>query len=274
MAQSAIETTGSTYSDTEQLFRDVLPADPDVSWIFAGPSAELIRAATFVCWHPEDSPPMRLLADEDVLTECRRDFSLAARMADLEADDRLLLFAMDGDDKGASVAIQDGGMGVLLPTQDGHAVVPAAPGPAHDAVQAYHEQRLRAADGFDLRTPGLSRVRQTLEADLGADMRQTFDELLELVEWEDAGPINERQMCLLAAAQNGVQLYQVSKWAEDISLASKATMSREKTGLETTEILDTEKVPMDVGRPRLRLHIHESVAHLPLPQLIDAAAPE
>ncbi|MFB6184704.1 MAG: DUF5821 family protein, partial [Haloarculaceae archaeon] len=45
----------------------------------------------------------------------------------------------------------------------------------------------------------------------------------------------------------------ISKWGEDIGLASKATFSRTKTKLEDMGLIDTEKVPIDVGRPRLRL---------------------
>jgi predicted transcriptional regulator len=48
-------------------------------------------------------------------------------------------------------------------------------------------------------------------------------------------------------------LYDLSKWGEDVGVASKATFSRVKTNLEEQGLLDTEKVPIDVGRPRLRL---------------------
>uniref|UniRef100_UPI001E4BF87B transcriptional regulator TbsP domain-containing protein n=1 Tax=Halegenticoccus soli TaxID=1985678 RepID=UPI001E4BF87B len=36
---------------------------------------------------------------------------------------------------------------------------------------------------------------------------------------------------------------------------SKATFSRTKTRLEDMGLIDTEKVPIDVGRPRLRLKL-------------------
>ncbi|MFW6153464.1 MAG: hypothetical protein ACOC42_03805, partial [Halobacteriota archaeon] len=48
-------------------------------------------------------------------------------------------------------------------------------------------------------------------------------------------------------------LYDVSKWGEDIGLASKATFSRKKSELEDAGVIDTEKEYIDVGRPRLRL---------------------
>lgn len=274
MAESATDEAGATYTDADQLFRDVLPASPDQSVILAWPSLELIEAMVTVCWHPEDSPPIRLVASEGVLAACRDDFSLASRMADLEAAERLLVFAGEVAADGATVVGQAGGLAVILPTQDGHAVIPSPPGDVADAVSATHEQRLREGAAFDLRTPGLSRVRRTLEAELTTGMRRSFDQILELVEQREVAPLNVREMCLLAAGLNGIQLYEVSKWAEDVRLASKASFSRDKSNLEDRDILDAEKVPIEVGRPRLRLMIHESVAGLDLPELIEAAAGE
>jgi predicted transcriptional regulator len=40
-----------------------------------------------------------------------------------------------------------------------------------------------------------------------------------------------------------------------VGIASKATFSRTKTKLEDMGLIDTEKVPIDVGRPRLRLKL-------------------
>ena len=63
---------------------------------------------------------------------------------------------------------------------------------------------------------------------------------------------------LLVAAKNEALLYDISKWGEDVGIASKATFSRTKTKLEDMGLLDTEKVPIDVGRPRLRLMLGDN----------------
>ena len=55
------------------------------------------------------------------------------------------------------------------------------------------------------------------------------------------------------AAKHEQLLYDISRWGEDAGVASKATFSRTKTHLEERGLLETEKVPIDVGRPRLRL---------------------
>jgi hypothetical protein len=67
--------------------------------------------------------------------------------------------------------------------------------------------------------------------------------------------LDEVAISLLVAAKHEVQLYDISKWGEDVGLASKATFSRTKTRLEDQGLLDTEKIPMDVSRPRLRLQL-------------------
>jgi DNA-binding MarR family transcriptional regulator len=72
---------------------------------------------------------------------------------------------------------------------------------------------------------------------------------------------------LLVAGKNGELLYDISKWGEDVGVASKATFSRTKTRLEDNGLLDTEKVPIDVGRPRLRLLLGDQ-------RLADATADE
>jgi len=58
-----------------------------------------------------------------------------------------------------------------------------------------------------------------------------------------------------------VLLYDISKWGEDVGIASKATFSRTKTRLEELGLIDTEKVPIDVGRPRLRLKLGDERLH-------------
>ena len=71
----------------------------------------------------------------------------------------------------------------------------------------------------------------------------------------DEEDLSEVTVALLVAAKNEQLLYDISKWGEDTGVASKATFSRTKTNLEERGLIDTEKVPIDVGRPRLRLKL-------------------
>lgn len=67
-------------------------------------------------------------------------------------------------------------------------------------------------------------------------------------------------VALVAAAQSGALSYDLGKWAEETGVASKATISRRKTTLETNGVIYTEKVPVEVGRPRQRLLLAEDIS--------------
>jgi DNA-binding MarR family transcriptional regulator len=94
-----------------------------------------------------------------------------------------------------------------------------------------------------------------LAEDIGTDAVEDFDAVLETLDTARGGGegLDEVTIALLVAANNGELLYDISRWGEDIRLASKATFSRSKNRLEDKGLIDTEKVPIDVGRPRLRL---------------------
>ena len=84
--------------------------------------------------------------------------------------------------------------------------------------------------------------------------KSNFRTVLESVEsLDDESELDEVGLSLLMAAEHGQLLYDISRWGEDTGVASKATFSRTKTRLEERGLIDTEKVPIDVGRPRLRL---------------------
>jgi hypothetical protein len=64
---------------------------------------------------------------------------------------------------------------------------------------------------------------------------------------------DEVALAILAGAKREVQLFELSTWGEDVGLASRATFSRVKIALEDRGVIETEKIPIDVGRPRQRL---------------------
>ena len=110
-------------------------------------------------------------------------------------------------------------------------------------------------DEFSLRTPPLSRIQETLTEEFGDDVEEDFMMIVDSVDTipgED-NYLDEVAIALLVAANNEMLFYDISKWGEDTGVASKATFSRTKTRLEDRGLIETEKVPIDVGRPRLRL---------------------
>jgi hypothetical protein len=138
----------------------------------------------------------------------------------------------------------------------------------------HYDDRWDEAGEFSLRTPGLSSVLSSLAEEIGEETAADFETVLASLDSArgDGAGLDEVTISLLVAARNGVLLYDISKWGEDVGLASKATFSRTKTHLEDTGLIDTDKVPIDVGRPRLRLKLGDDrLADVPTTEMAEAA---
>lgn len=202
----------------------------------------------------EEPPNVRLLGGDDVLKWLRDDFMLASTAAGLREADVLELRA-------AAERLDD----TLLVTEE-MVVSLLTPGDGQSAALVTDDEEFVAAvrerwnnlweDGaqFDLRTPAYSRVLETLADEFDSETEADFETVLESIADMDTDDwLNEVAVSLLVAAKHEQLLYDISHWGEDAGVASKATFSRTKTRLEDQGLLETEKVPIDVGRPRLRL---------------------
>jgi hypothetical protein len=243
----------------ENSIADVLEealAEIDDAVFVVNPAAGTIEELVDVL-STDEGPVVRLLADEGVLKDVMDDFIVASRAADLIEADRLSLRTYQNGDN------------TLLVTEDTVAALVAAGGRvaalATDEAQfidGAHEEYAEIwedAEPFGLRTPAITQVRETLRESLGPDTADDFDEVLATLETArgDGDGLDEVTISLLVAARNRQLLYDISKWGEDVGIASKATFSRTKTRLEEVGLIETEKVPIDVGRPRLRLLLGE-----------------
>jgi hypothetical protein len=196
---------------------------------------------------------VRLLADRRTLKDTLDDFLVGSVAADLIEQGRLELRQHDAEantlvvteDRAVAVVIIDGQVAGLV-DDDGEFV---------DGLRDELDTIWAEAEEFGLRTPPISRVRESLTADIGPETAEDFDDVLASLETArgDGDGLDEVTVSLLVAGKNEQLLYDISKWGEDVGIASKATFSRTKTRLEEMGLLDTEKVPIDVGRPRLRL---------------------
>lgn len=200
-----------------------------------------------------DGPSVRLLASEEVLKDVMDDFLVASVAADLVEAMQLELRTDGG--MGNTLVVTDDSVVALVTA--GNRVAGLATDDAEFVESAvdHYSSRWAEAEEFTLRTPAISRVRNTLEEDIGPDVANDFDDVLASLETArgEGDGLDEVTVSLLVAAKNEALLYDISKWGEDVGIASKATFSRTKTRLEDMGLLDTEKVPIDIGRPRLRL---------------------
>ncbi len=231
-------------------------AGTDDELLVVDPSAETIVALVEAGVERDDLPRIAMLADESVLKSVMNDFLVASKAADLVAMDalsiRLLPEAVDNAlfvSKARAVAIVSAADQVGALSTIDEAFVRKV----YDA----HYEAFESAEEYTLRTPPISRVRETMAADISETARDDFDAILEALDAArgDGDSLDEVTVSLLVAARNDVLLYDISRWGEDVGIASKATFSRTKTRLEDLGLIDTEKVPIDVGRPRLRLKL-------------------
>jgi hypothetical protein len=225
--------------------------------LLVDPTGETIEALTAVTSRAETPPSIRLLAEATVVKEVMNDFVVASNAADHVAAGTLAV--RTGIGAANTLVITDDSVWVLVGVGDRVAALGGDDDAFVAATRKRYEDRWTRAEPFDLRTPPLSRVRETLGEEIGQGTRADFDATLEALQSarETRGEFDEVTLTLLVAASNGVLLYDISKWGEDVGIASKATFSRTKTTLEEEGLIRTEKVPIDVGRPRLRLKLNE-----------------
>lgn len=214
--------------------------------------AELIEV---VAARDREQPMIRLFANDRTLKDAFEDFLTASNTADLIEQDVLSVRA--GNLSHNTLVVTEETVFALVAVEQRAAALASEDDAFMTAVETTYENRWESADPYPLRTPPISRVRETLEEEIDAETREDFDRMLNALEAipNGADELNEVTISLLVAAKNNVLLYDISRWGEDVGIASKATFSRTKTQLEDRGLIDTEKVPINVGRPRLRLQL-------------------
>ena len=269
-ANSTSEMASNTHAaDRHELLTTTLAEATDACWI-VDPTPETIKAAVDVASDGDTAAQLRLLAAEDTLKTAFEEFLVASRTADLVADNDLAVRTRGGDTTN-SLVVTDHGVTAVVAAGEQVAGLRADKPDFVETTQAAVADRWADAEAFRLRTPAISEIRATLSDDIGGGIREDFDAVLDSLETAGGdSALDEVTISLLIAARNEVLLYDISKWGEDVGIASKATFSRTKSRLEDANVITTEKVPIDVGRPRLRLQLGDD--RLRTAQTADLAA--
>lgn len=224
--------------------------------LLVNPSSRVIEAlADYGVEHQDRFPSLRLLAEEWSLKQSLSKFTTASRMADLIEHDLIEVKYLPNPPK-SSMAVDSGKVIVIIDAGTSVGTLSTDDTDFVSTVNQSCASQFEQAEQYILHTPAISRVMETLEGRLGSDRRETFQALVDAADGR-TDHIDEVTISLLVAATYQDLLYDISKWGEDIGLASKATFSRKKTELEDHDIIDTDPEPIDVGRPRLRLRFTE-----------------
>jgi hypothetical protein len=233
-------------------------ADASGEVIAVGLDENVTRELVEMLAESEEPPTVRLLAGDDVLKWLRDDFMLASTAAELREADVLELRAAAERLDDTLLVTEEMVVSLLTPNDEQSAALATDDGEFVAAVRERWDAFWEDGEQFALRTPAYSRVLETLADEFDSAMESDFETVLESVAGMDEdGDLDEVVVSLLVAAKHEQLLYDISHWGEDADVASKATFSRKKTQLEEQGLLETEKVPIDVGRPRLRLLLGE-----------------
>ena len=255
--------SNSIETSTTDLLHRILSDEPGEMFI-VHPEKEVVEALCEVLKEMDTPPKIRLLAQESVLKDIRRNYRTASAAADL-VEDRTLSLRTTDEIPTNSLVVTDESIVALVSTGTQIAGLVTDDSEFAESAREHWQSVWESAEGFDLRTPGRSRVENTLSEEFGPEEATDFQTMIDALATargsEDGDGTGSRArdgltevgVSLLMAARHGELLYDISTWGEDVGLASRATFSRVKTQLEEQGLITTEKVPLDVGRPRLRL---------------------
>lgn len=124
------------------------------------------------------------------------------------------------------------------------------------------DREFERSDPISLSVPPWGELLTQLEEIVGPETKMQYIRLIDTAAANDIDAVDEVAVAIIATALGGGLQYDISKWGEEVNVASKASFSRRKTKLEDDGVIKTEKVPIDVGRPRLRLRLGDRVGGL------------
>lgn len=206
-----------------------------------------------------DAPPLHVVAAEPALKAIRNHFPRASQAADLVETDRLTLTSTVPE--GWGTAVVTGKTAYAFAQVADHELVFETVDVPTGLREICAESR-DTGERFGLRTPSWSTVTTTLTDTFPPAICADFETMIEGLDELPESEVNEVDSALLVGAGHELLLYDLSQWAEDIQLSSKASLSRAKSDLEELGVVTTEKVPIDVGRPRQRLLLTDAYATL------------
>lgn len=238
--------TLETRKSWQEKFTEYLSGDGPVYLVNL--SAELLTEAVKARYDMDDGPVVHIISDEETIKGVCNDFQIATRMVDLRNEEGSNIYVADVSGRSSALITPDR-VGAIV--QD--AIVEEDED--EDFITEYREIIENGDyEEYDFRSPGLTELMGAFREELGAGFADDYKTAMDVT-----GPltgengVDEVTLALIVGTFREELLYDLGRVMEDVGLASRATTSREKTTLEEYGLLETEKVPGDVGRPRQRL---------------------
>lgn len=222
--------------------------------ILINPSESVMSNTIKVSYELDNSPSLHILSERSILKSLRRRFLVASRAADLLSNGTLEL-RITQFEPGNSLFVFSDSVTVLISAGSEAAAVSINDSTFVDVAEDVYGNRWKNGEEFDIRTPALSVVDGSLRDVIGPQIADEFISALDYLEEIGANEFDIVVLILLLAARHNVLQYEISHWGENVGVASSATFSRTKSELEERNLIGSDKVPQDVGRPRFRLKL-------------------
>lgn len=218
-----------------------------------------------------EPPTVRILAHESVAKWLRNDFVLASTAADAIAAENLSLRTASSL-HGNTLMVTTETVATIVSAGDQIARLVTSDDDFVESAREKWSEKWDSAADFSLRTPPWSAVHESLAKEIGEEIDSDFQVMFNSIDTtRNTDLFDGVAVSLLAAAKHSIQLYEISTWGEDNGVASRATFSRKKNQLEDNDLLTTEKIPVDIGRPRLRLLLGDELQGVEADDLVERA---
>lgn len=237
----------------DELVPDVITGDT----LIINPSENMIKHIVSELIDNNDVGNIRVSVEESTFREIQREFLTATKAAEL-VDENVLDIRIHDEFISGTVIITDDEM--RCASDIGESIIITDEQSCIESVKEVSESLWDDSEYVKFRTPPLQYIYDSMRDELGDNVADDYKYVIENVDtFDNERGMDEVSAALLVSAKNNILLYDVSKWGEDSGVASKATFSRTKSRLEDNGYIQTEKVPIDVGRPRLRLQLKQNV---------------
>lgn len=204
----------------------------------------------------DESGEMTVLVDADAFNEAGNNFGLASRLQNL-VESGLVTF-QSVPSLNNSMVVTDNHVASIVSVGDEFITVKSDAPDDMEAANDYLATLNEVAEEATLEAPSYNTITAQMREEFGDEMAEQFESVFESYDFADGNGIGVVLVAL--AAHNDELLYDISEFASETGIVSKATCSRSKTSLEDAGAVETDKVPIDIGRPRLRLSMSDEAA--------------
>lgn len=239
--------------------RETLAAvDGDGPVSLLDPPRVYLDALATLCRDGSVPARLRVIAQTGPLSWLRDHFPNATLLQGAVEADRLAIRRHDCD-RETPLAVGPAGAAPLLHVDDHAASVPFHEGEFLDHLRDRCAALWDDAEVYGLRAPARETYRATAPDHLGESFRDAFDEAVTVAaSLDDPTAFHPVRGALVVGAERERLLYDLCRWGDASGVASSASFSRHKSRLEADDVIETENVPVDVGRPRQRLFLADT----------------